>query len=253
MASPFCTLAKKVHMIKQTGDVTKDTMKSIERDALVKIIDGLVKNGDWVLPMHGIMNSQELDKMNKERTKSSSGGENDDCWKGDYDTFKQLPEAWKNNFMCGTATIPDAVMAQVADKDPSMFDVLFEYELQMRKDTEFPPEMKDVIVCSQTCDRRSHEKGRRLLLAYTAGYIHADGTVEYGKLCFDPKVNDQGEVTEVHHIGGEKAGAPTHMPMNKEFKMWDNHFDLEAKMVLQKPGALLFLLLAYVCACGCVE
>ena len=106
-------LATKVPKIKKTGDVTRDTMKTIERGALVKIIDGLVKNGDWILPMHGIMNSQELDKMKQEQVKDNDVDE----WKGNYDTFKQLPESWKHNVMCKSYGIPTVVMAVVAEKD----------------------------------------------------------------------------------------------------------------------------------------
>ena len=39
---PLSTLATKVPQIKKTGDVTRNTMKTIERGALVTIIDGLV-------------------------------------------------------------------------------------------------------------------------------------------------------------------------------------------------------------------
>ena len=63
-----------------------------------------------MLPMHGIMNSQELDKMKQEQVK-----ENDvDEWKGNYDTVKQLPESWKQNCMCKSSGISSVVMAKVA-------------------------------------------------------------------------------------------------------------------------------------------
>ena len=117
-------------------------------------------------------------------------------------------------------------------------------QMQMKKETKFPPDMNDITVCSQSCDKRSYEKGRRLLHAYAAGYIKADGSVEYGKLCIDPTCDAQGVVTEMTHVLGHKPRILAHMPMNKEFKMWENHLDMEARTVLQKQGA-------FVCVCVC--
>ena len=236
-------MAKKVPKIKTTGDVTRDTMKTIERGALVTIIDCLVKHGDWMLPMHGIMNSQELDKMKQEQVKDNDVDE----WKGNYDTFKQLPESWKQNSMCKSSGIPTVVMAKVAEKDAAMVDVLFEYDMQMKMGTKFPEDCHDVAVCSKTCTKRSQDKGRRLMVAWNSSLITREGLVDYGKLCFQPKMNDAGLVLEILHISGMKAKVPPHMPMSKEFVMCDNHLDMEAKMVLQTSGALLDVLCVSMC------
>ena len=197
----------------------------------------------WVLPMHGIMNSQELHKMKQEQVKDNDVDE----WKGNYDTFKQLPESWKVAFLIKSSGIPFAVMAKVAEKDSSMVDVLFEFELQMKKETKFPVDCHDVAVCSNTCTKRAQTKGRMLFVAYKFGMIKEDGSVDFGKLCFEPKLNDAGVVTEMHHISGQKAKIPAHMPMNKDFVMCDNHLDFEANMFLQQAGALLDVLCVSMC------
>ena len=179
------------------------------------------------------MNGQELDNMKHEQVKDNDVDE----WKGNYDTFNQLPESWKQNVMIKSSGIPSAVMAKVAEKDSSMVDVLFEFELQMKKETKFPLDCHDVGVCSKTCTKRAQTKGMRLFVAYKSGMIKEDGSVDYGKLCFEPKLNDAGVVTEMHHISGQKAKIPAHMQMNTDFVMCDNHLDFEAKMVLQQAGA----------------
>jgi hypothetical protein len=143
--------------------------------------------------------------------------------------------------------MPIEVMAKVAEKDASMVDVLFEYDMQMKMGTKFPEDCHDVAVCSNTCTKRSQTKGRRLMVAYNEGNIKPDGSVDYGKLCFEPKLNDAGVVTEMHNISGQKAKIPAHMPMNKDFVMCDNHLDFEAKMVLQQAGALLDVLCVSMC------
>ena len=61
------------------------------------------------------------------------------------------------------------------------------------------------------------------------------------------KMNNDGQVLEMLHVSGTKAKIPDHMPMNKAFVMCDNHLDMEAKMVLQKAGALLDVLCVSMC------
>ena len=80
-------LAEKVPAIKKSGKVTVDTMRVIERDALVKIIDALVKHPEWVLPMHGIPHSQGFTAIAQGSPASSSKkGERS----SKYDTVKAL-------------------------------------------------------------------------------------------------------------------------------------------------------------------
>ena len=117
----------------------------------------------------------------------------------------------------------------------------------MKKETKFPVNCNDVVVCSKTCTKRAQTKGRRLLVAYQSGLIKPDGFVDYGKLCFEPNLNDAGQVREMHHISGQKAKIQVRMPMNKVFVMCDNHLDFEAKIVLQQAGALLDVLCVSMC------
>lgn len=66
-------MAEKVAKTRRTGNLSEDNAAIARRTALMYIIDACVKAPDVIMPLHGIMLSQDLTKTVQERKDDKAG------------------------------------------------------------------------------------------------------------------------------------------------------------------------------------
>jgi len=98
--NPLAPLAKKVPRVRRSGDLSADTRASIERDAFVRIVDKLSKYPAFILPMRGIIMSQDFSGA----TVSGGKSANNDEWAMNCRSIGKIPKTWIAEWLLHRAT-----------------------------------------------------------------------------------------------------------------------------------------------------
>ena len=222
-------LAEKVPAIKQSGNVTLITMRVIERDALVKIIDALVKHPEWGLPMRGILHSQDFITIAQEASASSSKkGE----WSSNCDTVKAMPKAWKLNLLEKTSNQSSDLLSKVDHEDLEGIEILFAFEMKLKSRTLLSNVCQDHVICTSVSIQRTELKGFRVAKLFARHGISTKGVIDHSKLCYTPNFDESGDCKSLGHCQGATVNIPRHTPMARKFSLNNNIFDMDAYMEL---------------------
>ena len=227
---PLSKLASKVPVPKKTGNITGDAMAVIQRDAFVKIVDALTKHPEWVLPIHGIVTSQDFLSSASQSATASSGDKPKHKWTGKYDTVKSLPKTWKMNLLEKVSGMSSTLMAHIDAADSDGIEVLFQFEMHVKSSQPLPECCQDQTVCTAVFMKRSTDNGCRCHGLFQRKGISPMGEIDYGDLCFRPEFNKAGECKVIKHCCGSSGHVSRFTPINVEFTMDNNIFDMEATM-----------------------
>jgi hypothetical protein len=226
---PLSALAKKIPQIKRSGDLGIDTRKAIERDAMVRIVDKLSKYPAYILPMHGVMMSQDF-------CSESSASQQE--WTGNYKCVGKLPKGWIAEFLLARACelglqekLNTEVLQKVEGNSSHGLWFLFCFDMQMNQHISFPSPCHDKFVASQAFKERGVLVGNRLRKLVEGG-IKSDGSLDFSTGgCFTLQFDDN-KCTTVTHVNGEVAVVPEHVVITKKFTLHDNFLDTLARVEL---------------------
>ena len=227
-------------MQRKTGNITGDAMAVIQRDAFVKIVDALTKHPEWVLPIHGIITSQDFLSSASQSSASSSGEKPKHKWTGKYDTVKSLPKTWKMNLLEKVSGMSSTFMAQIDAADSDGIEVLFQFEMQMKSSQPLPECCQDQTVCTAVFMKRSTDNGVRCKGLFNRKGISPFGEIDYGKLCFSPEFNKEGECKSIKHCTGAIGHVSRFTPITVEFALDNNILDFDATMECEEAKHHLF-------------
>lgn len=229
---PLSALASKIPKIKRTGDLRVDTQKTIERDAFVRIVDKLSKYPKYILPMHGIMMSQDF---NAETMATAAPTKSE--WTGNYGCLGKIPKEWICQWLLHRseklgASLTAAHLAKIEEDSPENIKMLFSLETQTLPHQNFPSTCHDAYIATKTFNERASQVGNRLAKFMSAGGIRDDGSLDFSKGgCY--KLQFEGDrCSTIVHISGTKATLPAHVVITKDFVLYDNHLDHLAKAEL---------------------
>lgn len=221
-------LASKVPAVRRTGDRAADRVKTIQRDALVRIVDQLSKIPEYILPLHGVMMSEDLIVNMKQQHRLE--------WSGDYKVLASIPVAWEVQYLASRAApLGIALSAETLDaiegRTPDDIKLLFSFDIQCAMTLPFPADCKDPKVASLTFAARAHTVGDRLRTLFDKGGFKQPGRVTFTSACYTLQFDEANVfVKQVKHIGGETADIPPHVRVTREYNLVDNHLDQMAKV-----------------------
>lgn len=229
---PLAALAKKVPAVRRTGDRTADRVKSIQRGALIRIVDQLSKYPEYILPLHGVMMSEDLLVSTKQQTQHRLE------WSGDYKVLASIPIAWEAQYLISRFRSLGIQMAQetldlVEAQNPDDIKLLFAFDIQCALTLPMPAECKDAKIATQTFVRRAEVCGDRLKHLAKTGAFKQPGRVLFSEGCFSLEFDATTQVvTRVKHICGESVAIPPHVRITQDFDLVDNHLDQFSRVEL---------------------
>lgn len=222
-------LALKVPAVRKTGDRTADRVKRIQRDALVRIVDQLSKYPEYILPLHGVMMSEDLLVSTKQRQHRLE-------WSGDYKLLSSIPVSWQAQYLCSRARSLGVALAQetldlVEAQNPEDIKLLFGFDIQCALSLPMPVECKDAKVATLTFSRRAKDCGDRLAKLHAAGAFSQPGRVLFTSGCYSLEFDETTQcVNRVLHISGAAALVPAHARITRQLHLVDNHLDQLARV-----------------------
>lgn len=236
---PLSSLALKVPPIKKSGDLSTDTTRNSERDAMVRVIDKMAKYPACVLPIHGYMMSTDFESI------ASVSGSCSEEWTGDYACIKNLPKSWMVSFLQFRSKgllLTWKMDAKLIEKaDPMYIPHLFCFETQTAMSQPLPAECMDKHVCTKVFDTKADQVEPRLKRFIADGGVAASGNVQWKHGCFRLHFTDH-KCTRVEHISGTTVDLPAHIVITSDFSLMDNHSDLLARAELAPAKILLHTL-----------
>lgn len=234
---PLCAAAKRLPLAKKTGDTGLDRQRMVERRCLVRIVDQLIKDPRYVMPLHSSLLVIYL---------NASPGKGRQSWSGDYKFLHQIPRAWLVEFILWEArrlnVLSSALLAKLEEDSSDNLPTLFSFMIQVPMSVQFPPCMKDAFVATLVFQRRCKQVGYRLAKFAARGGITPSGKFDRRRAgCYDMEFNPEtGKRVKVLHISGDESVPPDHAPVTGDFCLADNFLVSKACVVLNPRRDLLY-------------
>lgn len=235
---PISSAAARMPPAKKTGDTIVDQQALNERKCLIRIVDQLLKEPKFVLPLHAHLLSMNVNDLQKDVDKTK--------WSGDYKFLSQIPKGWICDFILREArenavrVVNSQLLAKLEEDDPENIPSLFSFMLQLPLTLGFPRELRDPYVATLTFSRRCAQVGSRLKPFVQNGRLTPGGSLDMRKAgCFTLQFNEGGLCTAIKHILGETVAPAAHVPITRNFALMDNGLDRKAAVVLMPRRDLL--------------
>lgn len=139
---PLCAAAKRLPPAKKTGDTGLDQQRMVERRCLVRIVDQLIKDPRYVMPLHSNLLVMDL---------NASPGKGRQSWSGDYKFLTQIPRAWLGEFMLREAkrlnlnVLNSTLLSELEEDSSDNLPTLFSFMIQVPMSVQFPLASRSAI------------------------------------------------------------------------------------------------------------
>lgn len=223
--SPLCL---KVPKARRSGDVSLDSHRELERDALIRIIDRLTKMPHLVLACDGYLQRQVMSPPSKIADSLGS------AWNSDAVSIGKIPKEWMATFllnrMQGAATgFSRETISAIESADSEGIQLLFAFEVQVALTTALPKNIaEDADLAARVFHARADQCGARLQRMWKSGGVAANGTLKWSSNvggCYALSFTGTA-VNEIHHLAiGMKVVPPSHRPITSDFVLKNNHLD----------------------------
>eukprot|EP00969_Alexandrium_andersonii_P180811 7990333-Alexandrium_andersonii.AAC.1 len=211
-----------------------DAQKSIEFDCMVRIIDKMCKQPSIIVPLHGLMQSHDLEKVHSLASRVTVGS-----WTGQYKQLDRIPKSWTTEYLLSRAhflglnVITHELLSKIEQDSMDALPMLFSFETQTVGAMAFPQQCSDKTICSKTFSKRAEQVGDRLKHLVLAGALGTEGKIDFGKGgCFTLKFAE-GKLSELKHCTGVVAEVPSHVQITTAYTLVDNHLDHLARVELK--------------------
>ena len=222
---PF-VVAARLSAPKKTGDVAFDQQAILERKCLARIVDQLIKDPRYTLPLHAHLLNMDLSALSGPRTKQN------DTWTGSYKFLNQIPRSWMATFILKRArtsnlvVLNEELLAKLEEDDTANIPQLFSFMIQLPLSLGFPKDMQDAWVASEVFTKRCDEVHDRLEYFVRLGGVTPTGKLDFKKAgCFTFEFDEKGLCTKLSHCSGLHIVPPTHAPITIAFELIDNYLD----------------------------
>jgi hypothetical protein len=226
--------AKRVPAVHRGGSPAVQKLRAQQHDALVRIVDQLMKYPGYILPVQNeLLNGNLLFKAEDIAEKGE--------WTGDYKSLGKIPESWMMDFLRELAEnqqVPQITLEKlksVSAHSSDNIDLLFSTSVQLPTTMPFPEDMADVVVALRTLKARSEEVGARLRILVNGGGLKADGSVVCGPGAGSYDIlfreSTDGYATSIIHCQSKlSVPFPSHIKMDRTWLLIDNHLDHLARV-----------------------
>ena len=218
--SPY---AKKLPKPQRTGSLQSDCTRSIEHEAIQKIISLLQDH-----PSHALMTLASL-----QSNLSTIDSATDDCWGPSVKTLGKLPVHWVSQWLveASQGELRQVDMEKMVEYDNQAAFTLFHFATQTKPGHRLPVECLDKKVCSKVFFERAKVLGKRLVSWKEKALSH-DGSIKWGEGgCYKLTFED-GKAMAITHVSGDSAKIPIHVTITKDFILMSNFSDSTACLEL---------------------
>lgn len=136
-------LAKRVPMVKETGNKAFDNNNKLSRKSMVKIIDAMCKRPKVVMPLLAYLESEDLEAEVPDIVDS-------EAWKGGYKQIDRIPKGWVSSWLLKCAQnndilklLSESYLSTVAAQDSDGISILFAFVTQVIGTMAMPELMQD--------------------------------------------------------------------------------------------------------------
>lgn len=238
---PISSAAARLPQFKKSGDATIDQQRLVQRTHMIRIVDQLLKEPKYILPLHAQLVVMDVD-TNLQCEKKD--------WTDDYKFLNQIPRAWLAEFILQEAqklklaVVNLALLSSLESEGADNLPTLFSFMVQLPLSLGFPNTMRDAYVAKMVFRRRCADVGDRLAKFIALGGITVSGSLDMKKAgCFVLEFDGETNMcNKICHITGLSAVPPAHAPITRGFSLVDNTLDAKASVILEPRRDLLYTL-----------
>ena len=227
---PLCPYAKRAPIIKcRKSSSSAIDQGKLQRDALMLMVDKLVKYPQFILQAQSVIFSSDF------KIPAEEGALSDESFTERYSTIDKIGKGWLGMWLldrCKKMGVTQADLEKLDKLDSDAIVTMFCWETQLSPKCVFPKMLSSAMIAGNVFATRADDVSPRLD-KLTKGVDFKHGKLNFGSgLGSYEMMFDTVRCTQVMHISGAKAVVPAHVVITRDFSLFDNWSDSEARVEL---------------------